>query len=261
MRSIFHCFLGIILFSLIFSCKPQYKLQYFRNLNDTGTVNIPALAFEEIKIKEDDGLTINIVGRNPETSAIINSSTNGASNAASAGSTTPGANYLVDAKGQIEIPLLGTFEVAGKTITEVKTMIRNKAKEVLVEPIVTVRFAGFKFTVLGEVKLPSTFVVQNEKVTVLQAIGMAGDLTTFAKRENIKIMREVDGKQEIGTINLASTDVFNSPYFYLKQNDVIYLPPTDQKYKIENGSKVLLPYASLGLSVVTLIITLVQLTK
>jgi polysaccharide biosynthesis/export protein len=260
MRSILHCFLGIVIFSLIFSCKPQYKLQYFRNLKDTGTVKIPSFSYEEIKIKVDDGLTIHITGRNPETSAIINSSTNNASSGAAAGATG-GSNFLVDAKGQIEIPLLGVFDVAGKTITEVKTMINTKAKDVLVEPIVTVRFAGFKFTVLGEVKLPSTFVVQNEKVTILQAIGMAGDLTTFAKRENIKIMREVDGKQEIGTIDLASTDIFNSPYYYLKQNDVIYLPPTDQKYKIENGSKVLLPYASLGLSVVTLIITLVQLTK
>jgi polysaccharide biosynthesis/export protein len=252
------------LFSIFFACTPQYKLQYLRDLPDTGTVNLSYKLPEEIRIQPDDMLTINISGKNPETSLLINAGGVASTNETSTtnrSAQAPGNNYLVDTKGEIELMLIGKLKVTGKTIVELKSELTLLAQKYLLEPIVTVRFTGLRITVMGEVKIPNTYSVANEKITILQALGYAGDLTSFAQRESVKVVREIDGKREIGTVNLASADIFSSPYYFLKQNDVVYVPPTNQKYAAENAARVTLPYVSIGVGLVTLLISAIQLLR
>ncbi|MBB1287105.1 polysaccharide biosynthesis/export family protein [Flavisolibacter sp. BT320] len=151
------------------------------------------------------------------------------------GSTTGSATagFLVDEKGTIEYPQLGVLRVEGLTKSELAQQIKSKLESVLRNPSVIVRFLNYRVTVLGEVRNPGTFTIPTEKVTVLEALGMAGDITEFGKRDTIKVAREVNGKMEIGSITLASSDLFQSPYYRLQQNDVLFVEQTRRRVQQE----------------------------
>jgi polysaccharide export outer membrane protein len=144
-----------------------------------------------------------------------------------AGSASNG--FLVNKEGYIEIPLLGRFYLAGLTTIQAEDSISKRASLYYKLPTVYVRFANFKVTVLGEVLRPGSYIVPNEKATIFDALGYAGDLTIFAKRENALLIRDSGNQTRLVRLNLNSKDIVKSDYFYLKQNDVIYVEPTKAK--------------------------------
>jgi polysaccharide export outer membrane protein len=194
-------------------------------------------AFYTPVIQPDDILQVSIQTLDPSATALLNQQ-NTASWPVSPGNTGPANNtgntgvvagYLVDKDGYVMLPLIGKVMVKDKTTGEVRDIIRTKAAEFYKDPVVNVRFANFKVTVLGEVTRPSTYIMPNEKITLLDAIGAAGDLTIYGKRENVLLIRDNDGKKEFVRFNLNDSKIFSSPYFYLHQGDVVYVEPNKSK--------------------------------
>lgn len=231
---------------LLSSCTPSKNIRYFSNLSDAPVVKLPDFNKPQAFIRPDDILEIKIAGANPETSALLN--------AYSTGAQSNGSNYLVDNNGDIEFPLIGKMRAAGLTKEQFRDLLKERVLKYLKDPLINVRFVNFRFTVLGEVKVPGTFVVLNEKVTILEAMGLAGDLTSYAKRNNVRIIRDSLGKREIGMIDFNDKAIFTSPYYYLQRNDVIYIEPEKYKTKYEDFSRVTSIIATLA-SLVAIAIT------
>lgn len=141
----------------------------------------------------------------------------------------PLVGYLVDPNGYIDFPGLGPLKVGGLTIDQVKRLVIERLRPYLVDPVVRVRFLNFKISVLGEVRRPGIQNYVQQRVTILEALAQAGDVTELARRDNILVIRELDGRREYGRVNLHDRNLFDSPYFYLKQNDVIYVQPARAK--------------------------------
>jgi polysaccharide export outer membrane protein len=137
--------------------------------------------------------------------------------------------YLVDNDGTIELPLIGKVKIGGLRTTDAADTIRTRLGAYLKEPSVVVRNINFKISVLGEVKIPGIFVIPDEKITLPQILSMAGDLTIYGNRSNIMIIREENGKREYARLNLTSREIFDSPYYYLRKNDVVYVEPIKSK--------------------------------
>ena len=171
--------------------------------------------------------------------------------------------YLVNNEGEIDFPVLGKLKVGGMTKNEAESMIREKLQPYLKEtPIVTVRMANYKISVLGEVNKPGTFTVSNEKVNVLEALAMAGDMTVYGVRDNVKLIREdAQGKRQIVMLDLTKSDLVLSPYFYLQQNDILYVTPNKTKARnsdIGNTTTIAISATSILVSIASLIATLVK---
>jgi polysaccharide export outer membrane protein len=170
--------------------------------------------------------------------------------------------FLVDDKGLINYPGIGELPVAGLTIEAARDTIKNRLRAYLNDPIVNIRFLNFRYTILGEVKSPNTFTAPSDRITILEAIGAAGDLTQYANRTNILVVREQNGQREFGRVNLHDRRIFMSPYFYLRQNDVIYVEPIPERVGTVSDRFVrVLPYISAGFTVINLIVILTQLNN
>ncbi|MFS2187022.1 polysaccharide biosynthesis/export family protein [Mucilaginibacter sp. Mucisp84] len=235
--------ISLILFgtSSIFSCSSQKKIKYFQDIPDSGQLKtIPAAAYTEPKVQVDDILSVVVQTIDPLSTQIINTGNINPSSSttpnqplssitaasAGAGQQSGIAGYLVDKEGNIDIPILGKIQVVGHTTSELKTIIHDVASKYYNNPTVIVRYANFKISVTGEVLKPGVYILPNEKVSLLDAIAMAGDLTIFGKRDNILLIREnLDGTKTPYRVNLKKSDIMSSPYFYLRQNDVIYVQP------------------------------------
>ena len=184
-----------------------------------------------------DLLTVTVNTTVPEAAAPFNLTVQTAANISRANVSTYSQptlqQYLVSNEGTIDFPVLGQLKVGGLTKSEAEDMIREKLKPYLKEvPIVTVRMANYKISVLGEVARPGTFTVSNEKVNVLEALAMAGDLTIWGLRNNVKLVREdAAGKRDIVELDLTNADIITSPYYYLQQNDILYVSPNKTKAK------------------------------
>ncbi|RZK00744.1 MAG: hypothetical protein EOO43_25070, partial [Flavobacterium sp.] len=137
--------------------------------------------------------------------------------------------------GTVDVPVLGRIKLSGLTTSEARDAVKLTAKNFFANPTIDVRFANFRITVIGEVSKPASYIIPNEQVSVLDAIGYAGDLTIYGKRENVLIVRDQDGKKEFARLNLNSSDIFNSPFYYLKQNDVVYVEPNKAKASANNA--------------------------
>jgi len=229
----------LTLFSLS-SCMVSKKSVYFRDVPLGSTASIALAQFEEPIIQSDDLLSITIQTIDPAATAAVNQVSAmpavGASSASSMGNQLI-QGFLVDKDGNVTIPMLGTIKLAGLTSYEARKLITEKASKYFNNPSVQVRFANFKITVIGEVARPATYTVPNEKVTLLDAIGLAGDLTIYGKRENVMLIRERNGEKEFVRFDLNSYDTFQSPYFYLQQNDVIYVEPGKGKVAANNAAR------------------------
>lgn len=219
-------FLLLVLCCFQFSCVKHTQLLNFRSESEFTPLQGHDISNQiRIKIQPDDVLFILVRSLDQETAEPFNLFPSRNLNTLS-NSTNPSLQgYLVDPDGNIDFPVLGRLELGGRTIEEAKNFIVEKLNPYLKEPVVTIRFMNFRLTVLGEVKTPRTITIQGERITVLEALGQAGDLTPYSNRENILVLREQDGKREFGYINIKSPDVFKSPYFYLQQNDVVYVEP------------------------------------
>lgn len=164
--------------------------------------------------------------------------------------------YLVSAEGTIEFPVLGTMEVAGLTRSELIKKLKEDISKYVKDPIVNVTISNYKVTVLGEVNQPGTFTIPDERITLLEAIGRAGDLTIYGKRENILILREKDGVKEYKKIDITKSEFLDSDYYYLKQNDVVYVEPNNAQVNAaayNRNSSVYISIASVLISLILLI--------
>jgi len=225
----------IVITSLLTSCVDSRKATYFNNIGDgTTSVNI---AIPESIIRKNDILSISVTSLNPEATEVFNKpNTSGSANGTISG-------YLVSSDGTILFPILGSIPADGLTKEQLKESITKKliARQLLTDPIVAIRRLNFKVTVLGEVKAPTVIPVPNEKISLLEAIGLAGDLTIYGKRENVLVIREENGLKKIKRINLNSTELLNSPYYYLQSDDVVYVEPNKAKIATTNRSTQWLP--------------------
>lgn len=245
--------LFIFITHFLFSCTSTKQVAYFNNQPE-GIYESKTPALQQT-IVPNDLLSITVSSLNPEASQLFNNS--GSSSSPSSGSNVRNAvGYLVEQDGTIQFPLLGKIQAAGLTKTELTEFLRKtlEDKKLLIDPIVVINFLNFRVTVLGEVTRPMVVSVPNEKISLLEAIGMAGDLTLFARRDNVLLIREEKGKRMLKRINLNSGDIFNSPYYYLKSNDIVYAEPNKAKVFNTSGVREIAPLAFSFLTVLTLVI-------
>lgn len=253
-------FFMMLLLSL-FSCSSQQKIAYLQDVY--GDTKQSPEELYDARIKPKDLLTITVNTFDKEASLPFNlvyptgsaNVVNGTSN------ETAIQKYLVDNEGYIDFPVLGKIKVADLTKNEVESSIKEKLKPYLKEtPVVIVRMVNYKISVIGEVNKPNTYTITNEKVNVLEALALAGDLTIYGKRDNVKLMRESsDGKRVVITLDLTDKNLINSPYFYLQQNDVLYVEPNKTKMRNSRYSALtgqVLSGVSVLVSVVSLVVTL-----
>lgn len=236
----------------IFSCKPLEKTgNYLEDIkSDTSSViaDIP-----EMKIQKNDLLSIQIFSQStrPEIDELYNPGVSGTVGGTSSGGA--GAGYLVDHNGMIEHPRLGMFHAEGLTKDELAAEIKKRLTEpveLLRNPTVIIRFQNFKVIVLGEVTSPGPITITGEKFTILEALGLSGDFTQFGKKHTVRVVREANGKREFGQIDLTSTKLFESPYYNLMQNDIIFVEATSQKQK-QNEQSIVAQRITFALSIIT----------
>lgn len=208
-------------------CTSSKKILYFQNIDDAELK--PLTTEYEAVIKKDDRLTIVVSGPDKLVCAPYNLTLNEMNANGGGYSTNPEQStlsYLVDPNGDIEFPILGKIHVEGMTRNDLVNYLTEEIGKDVKEPIVYVSFRNYKITILGEVRSPGTYTIDSEKINILQALGRAGDLNLTAKRENILLLREENGVVTHHRIDLRDKDILESPYFYLQQNDVIYVSPS-----------------------------------
>lgn len=255
----FFSLLFVVLFAT--SCVSTQKATYFNNAEDTTFVTRPDEAFEA-PILKNDILSVTISSANAEASALFNTTNSyQTSTTTSTGTTTSASGYLVSNDGFIQLPILGNVKAAGITRKQLKMDITNMLldKKLLIDPIVTVRYLNFEVTVIGEVEHPTVINVPNERITMIKALGLAGDITIYGKKDNVLLIRENDGKRKIKRINLNSKNFLTSSYYYLQPNDVIYVEANKEKVASASRNQQMLPAILSGLSLIAVIVT--QLVK
>lgn len=264
MHKITACVLSIVMLA---SCAQVKDIAYFQD----KAIDHPEQIDKHggIVIQPKDMISIVVSCRNPELAVMFNlpviSYQAGSEVVASAGQQRL-MGYVVDNDGFIDFPVLGRLEVAGMTRWELSETIKDiLLKEgYLNDAVVTVEFMNFKVSVLGEVNHPGTYTIEGDKVTVLQALSLAGDLTIFGKRNNVTVIREMDGERVFYNIDLCSVDMFKSPAYNLLQNDIVYVEPSDIKARQstldDKGlrmTSILISSGSLLVSVATLLATII----
>jgi polysaccharide export outer membrane protein len=278
------CAGALILFSFLFpSCANTRNLTYMQGSFDTAQLS--ELKIPEARVRPGDLLSIIFYSDNPEATAIFNqslivvnnSSSSSASGGGSAGTggagggtgstagaigggspTTPG--YLVDEDGDIQFqPPLGLLHVEGLSRDSLKILLDSKLKPYLKNPYYTIRFMNYRFTMLGEVSHPGVFSIPGEHVSLLDAIALAGDLTLYGRRDNILVIREYDGKREQARLDLTKPNVMLSPYYYLQQNDVVYIEATRKKVSANDQSTI--KTVSIAATIVSTIAIVISLLR
>lgn len=229
----FFVYLLLIFFtSSLYSCLSYKQIVNFQDgesLNDS--INDTIKNYVEIRLQPDDILMINVFSSNPAEAARFNAISldrqmMGAGGGGGMTAAEP-IGYIVDKKGYLHLPVLGRIFARDLTIVQLQDLIYKKIEETqyLKDFSLEVRFLSFRVTVLGEVNAPGTFTLSNRRLTILEALGMARDLTVFSNRDNILVIRDEEGIRKYGRVNLKSKSAFQSPYFYLKPNDIIYVEP------------------------------------
>lgn len=203
------------------------NLVFFSDLNESDVYSVKVPDMIQPKIQPDDLLKITVNSLSQESNILFNAGVmdSGTDGRLTASQRALNEGYLVDELGEINFPVLGKVKLVDLTKAEAIEEMSFRLKEYVKDPIVNIRFINFKITVIGEVNRPSTLVVTTEKVSVLEALGLAGDMTMYGKRENVLIIREIDGKRMVTRINLNSKEFLESPFYYLHQNDVVYVEP------------------------------------
>lgn len=248
---------------LFFSCTSVKKTAYFYGV-PSGPISSNMTVPESI-IQKNDILSIVVTDLNPKAAEIFNptnnnqdNNNNNSLNLTSGGELSRG--YLVDSDGNIYFPLLGNIKAEGLTKNQLKEKIRNLTleKKLLLDPIVNIRFLNFRVTVLGEVNRPTVIPIPNEKISLLEALGLAGDLTIYGNRANVMVIREdvLPGNKEqrsIARVNLNSSELFTSKYYYLQSNDIVYVEPNKAKVASTSRASQWLPVVFSGLSLAAIV--------
>lgn len=252
--------IGIVLLS---SCASQKHISYLQNTpngyQQKGEDNY------EIRIRPNDLIAIVVNSKDPQLAQMFNLPIL----TAQGSDETTGQNrvlgYLVDKDGTIDFPQLGTIKVGGMTRSEITRFIKDQivTKGYFNDPIVTVQFLNFKVSVMGEVARPGTMNVSSDRITIFDALSAAGDLTIYGKRENVKVIREINGRKTVSEVDLRGAEILDSPFYYLQQNDVVYVEPNKARagQREINQNRSVGTWASIGsvlVSIATLIITLAR---
>ncbi|MBL7699636.1 MAG: polysaccharide biosynthesis/export family protein [Chitinophagaceae bacterium] len=235
MRPIFRLSLLLLVGIALFSCKSSKKLTqqaiYFREISDS-MLQRAAAQYEPV-LQKGDILSIVVVTPNEASAKLFNQP----DAATESGITTQGggatasspSGYLVDENGNISIPYIGRVKAAGLKRSELTDVLEGKLKQFIDSASVTVRLSNYRITILGEVAKPGTYSIPSERVTIIDAIGLAGDLTIYGKRNNIRVIRQTDNVKQTGTLDINKGDIFNSPFYYLRQNDIVYVEMNNSK--------------------------------
>jgi len=263
MKSNAYSYLILGVFLILFSaCSQKRNLVYFNDIQEDSAYQMAITNAHEPKIQVGDILSITVSSLDPtsnamfNTGAIVQGTNSQLSSSSAAGSTNLGKEgYLVGNDGNINFPVIGQINLTGLTLTNAHAKMREELVKYVKEPIVNIRYLNFKVTVIGEVNKPSTFTVANDKINVLEALGQAGDMTAFGKRENVLIIRESEGKRDMVRLDLSNSQVFNSPFFYLQQNDIVYVEPDTMKEMQASRNPNTIPILMGVISVVTIIVS------
>ncbi len=253
-------FLKLICFPLmicLFSCGNIRKATYFYNVEESSFRSVEVENLEPV-LKENDLLSITVSSVNPEAAEMFNKANISATQSAtSANRSSSVSGYLVDQDGYIRFPILGKIKASGKSKKALREELTTalKTRKLLIEPIVDIRYLNFKISVLGEVKNPSVLTVPSEKISLLEALGLAGDITIYGNKDNVVLIREENGVRRLRRIDLTSRDIFTSPYYYLKSNDIIYVEPNEAKVSGASQVKQWIPVvlSAISLAVVTVV--------
>lgn len=265
-----HITLFLLSAVLMASCASQKRALYLQDLDNEAVAKIADNY--QIRIKPLDRLTIVVNSKNPELAAPFNTATsyNSLTGTSISGeiSTTASGNALqvrtVDDQGMLDMPIIGKVECKGKTRTELAHEIADQIRRGghISDPTVNIQFADMRISVLGEVARPGQYEVTRDRISLFDALSMAGDLTIYGIRNDVSVIREEDGVRTSASLDLTSQDIFNSPYFYIQQNDVIYVRPN--KYKAQSGEisqnrSFYISLVSTAVSVATLLVTITKL--
>jgi polysaccharide biosynthesis/export protein len=247
--NVFFPILSLLVFT---ACVNSRNVVYFNDVEDS-VIPTEVKAIEPL-IQRNDLLSISVSSLNPEASKIFNSPNESDAQSVNmaAGRSTSVSGYLVNSDGYIQFPILGNIKAAGLTKKQLRDEISRSLvnRKLLLDPIINIRYLNYKVTVLGEVANPTVVNAPSEKITLLEALGLAGDLTIYAKRHNVMVIREEEGKRIVKRINLNSKEFLTSPYYYLQSNDIVYVEPDKAKVASANPVRQWLPLVFSGLTVV-----------
>lgn len=239
------------------SCASNKDIIYLQEIENSSGVNSDTLKYASV-LQPDDNLIITILSDEPELASDFN-----LMYLSARGNAVPNMNvndmlytYLIDQKGEIDFPVLGKIKLAGLTRLQAQDKIKLLLKDYIKEPGVILRVTNFKVSVLGEVKVPGSLNVQGDRITLLEALSATGDITIYGKRKDIVLIREVNGVKTINEIDITNADFINSPYYYLNHNDVVYVKPN----KTRVNSSVIGPNVTVGISAISLLITIIALS-
>jgi polysaccharide export outer membrane protein len=244
---------------LFFSCASKKDIVYYQSIDSLQSQEQGSSY--EIKIQPDDLLSIIVSAEDPEIAAPFNLSsvtTQQTTDLKNAGGQMTMQLYLVDANGNIEFPIIGKLKVSGLTRTEVMQMLHSKIATYIKNPIINLRIANFKIYIQGEVTAPGSYPVNSERITLIEALSLAGDLTIYGKRNNILIIRETNGVKSFNRVDITNANFINSPFYYLAQNDVVYVEPNKSRINaaaVGPNTGVIISVSSLLITLITLIIT------
>jgi polysaccharide export outer membrane protein len=263
-KNIFLLFVGALF--LLTSCKTRDKaneLTYMQNIEEIATQAM--INSTKSTLQVGDQLVVLITAKDMDvvrpfnqnySSGEISQLTLASGNAPLQGqSSVPGPTYIVDSEGQIDFPVIGKLTATGKTLIELQDELRTKLTTYVKNPSVNIRIANFKVTVLGEVARPGLYIISDGHTTLLNALGLAGDLTMYGNRNDILIVRNENGQNYKERVNMLKADFINSPFYNLKQGDVIYVTPNDTKEKTSR----LDPNMPIYISVAGIVVTILAL--
>lgn len=253
-------FLGILAFFLIFSCTPKKNMVYLED-KESEEIAIEQAKYNGLQIQEGDVIEINVNGYDELAVRPFNLSTMNKTGEEEAMTRTTfqGSEYIVDNDGEINFPTLGKIYVKGMTKQQLVNDVEGRLKDYLRDPLVTVVLKNFNVSVIGEVKSPGQVTSKTEKLNVFQALALAGDMTQYGDRTKVKLIRNVDGTDQIVMLDVNDKRIVSSPYYYLQQNDILYVQPDEKRQVASNQDPNRALYFQLigaALAVTTLIITL-----
>ncbi len=260
-KKIYQLICCLVVSASIFSCKTKHDVLYFQN--STNLEQIAATKSFTPVFKIDDILSIVVSASDMEAARPFNLGTSTAITSAEGASSTAGTSasdpsYLIGTDGSIDFPVIGKLKVSGLTRVEVKEVLKEKLKIYIKNPVVTVRLKNFKITVIGEVNGPGSYSIPNERITIIEALGLARDMTIKGNRTNVVVIREIDGVSTYYRVDLTAKTIFESPVYYLAQNDVIYVEPNESQIKNAGSNPnvlaIVLSVLGIALSVANLII-------
>ena len=245
--------LAVCVAGLFSSCVSPTEVVYLQDVSTSAGTRLEQ-NYQTV-IQKDDQLYISVSSKQPELVAPFSKAELGGIGTTNSAKTPVG--YLVDEKGDIVLPIIGKMKAAGKTCTQLATDISAalRAGEYISDASVNVQITNFKFSVLGEVKAPGTYTTEGQRITVLEALSRAGDLTIDGDRD-ITIIREVNGQREIAVLDLRSKSIFDSPYYYVQQNDVLLVKPSDRKINTRSDAAQWYGWGLSGASIIVAIIAL-----